>query len=107
MSAFKDQLAADLESVFYNDDDFAEAISYTPYGGTAKNVKALVDYGEGEQYQGSGAYDVRAALFVRVADLAAVTNKDTVVIDGQTWGVVGAEKINDGLEWRIELNRDT
>ena len=106
MVTLKETIQDDLDT-FYNTEEFAESVTYTSFGRWPSSLPALVDYGEGEQYQGSGAYDVRAALFVRVADLAAVTNKDTVVIDGQTWGVVGAEKINDGLEWRIELNRDT
>ncbi len=110
MSSFKDQLAADLESVFYNDDDFAESISYTPHGGTAKTIKALITYGEGDEagqeWRVPDTYGVNATIQVMASGtygLATVTNQDTLLIGERTWNVIGAHKINDGLEWLIEI----
>jgi hypothetical protein len=40
---FKDQLAADAVNIFLNNNEFAEEIVYTPKGGTAKTIKAIVD----------------------------------------------------------------
>jgi len=43
---FKDQIASDAVNVFLNSDEFAESISYTPRGGVAKIVKAIVNRGQ-------------------------------------------------------------
>ncbi|MFA5346131.1 MAG: hypothetical protein WC315_07650 [Candidatus Omnitrophota bacterium] len=41
--AFKDNLAQDATKTFLNSDEFAEEITYTPKGGIAKVIKALVN----------------------------------------------------------------
>jgi hypothetical protein len=41
--AFKDNLAQDVAETFLNSDEFAEEITYTPKGGAAKVIKALVN----------------------------------------------------------------
>lgn len=105
--SFKDDLADDLENVFYNTDEFAESVSYTAYGYWPKTIIAIITQGDGDEYQGSNSYAVNAMMLCTVADLATVTNKDTVALaDGTAWGVVGARKVNDGLEWEIQLNKD-
>lgn len=35
-------MALDAVGVFLNDDEFAEEITYTPYGGTPRTIKAIV-----------------------------------------------------------------
>ena len=106
--SFKDQLAADLTAVFYNTDGPAESVTYTKDGYWPKTIKAIVTYGEGDEYRGVNSYDVNATMTCMVSDVSSsVTNKDTVQIGTETWGVIGGNKINDGLEWKIELNKDT
>lgn len=39
----KSQLSQDAISVFLNTDEFAEEVTYTPYGGTPSNIKAIID----------------------------------------------------------------
>ncbi len=39
---FKTKLDDDVNNKFLNTDEFAETISYTPYGGAAKPIKAIV-----------------------------------------------------------------
>ncbi len=41
--AFKSDLAQDAAKTFLNSDEFAEEITYTPKGGVAKVVKAVVN----------------------------------------------------------------
>lgn len=41
--SFKDLLAADAINTFANLNEFAEEIVYTPYGGTAKTISAIVE----------------------------------------------------------------
>lgn len=40
---FKSDLAQDAAKTFLNSDEFAEEITYTPKGGTAKVIKAVVN----------------------------------------------------------------
>ncbi|OPY15243.1 MAG: hypothetical protein A4E66_00162 [Syntrophus sp. PtaB.Bin001] len=97
-------------STFYSTDDFAQDVTYTPSVGTAKVIPAIIDYGKGDEYQGSNSYDVNATMQIQaVGDdgITVVTNKDVVTIGVDTWNVIGARKINDGLEWEIEINRET
>lgn len=41
--AFKENLAQDAAKTFLNSNEFAEDITYTPKGGTAKTIKAIVN----------------------------------------------------------------
>lgn len=41
--SFKDQLKSDSLNTFLNTDEFAENIAYTQKGGTAKNIKAVIE----------------------------------------------------------------
>ena len=41
--SFKDNLKRDALNSFLNTNEFAEAISYTPKGGTQKTIKAIVN----------------------------------------------------------------
>lgn len=38
----KTQMATDMKEVFLNSDEFAESITYTPYGGSAKTINAVI-----------------------------------------------------------------
>ena len=38
----RDQIAEDVDSVFLNEDDFAEEIRYTPVGGVGRDITAVV-----------------------------------------------------------------
>lgn len=40
---FKDQLKKDSAAVFFNTSHFGEEIVYTPYGGSAKTIRAMVN----------------------------------------------------------------
>lgn len=40
---FKDQLKNDSLNIFLNTNEFSEVITYTPKGGVAKTIKAIVD----------------------------------------------------------------
>jgi hypothetical protein len=41
--SFKDQMAKDMAVTVLNTNEFAEVITYTPYGGTAKQIAAQVE----------------------------------------------------------------
>ena len=102
-------IGADDLSIFYNTDDFAVDVTYTPSGGEAKTIPAIIDYGRGDEYQGSNSYGINATMQIQASGddgIASVTNRDTVTIGTETWAVIGARKINDGLEWEVEINKE-
>jgi len=104
----KDQMAADLAAIFYNTDDFAESVTYTPADATpAKTISAIIDYGQGDEYKGADSYGVRAVIRVQASEIAQPARKDEVTIGTDTWVVIGADLIADGLEWIIEVNKVT
>jgi len=97
-------------SEFYSTDDFAQDVTYKPASGSAKTVPAIIDFGKGDDYRGSNSYDINATMRVQASGddgVETVTNKDSVTIGSDTWGVIGARKIGDGLEWEIELNKES
>lgn len=102
-------IGADDLSIFYSTDDFAVDVTYTPGAGAAKTIPAILTYGEGDEYRGSNSYGVNATMQIQATGddgITSVTNKDTVTIGTETWAVIGARKINDGLEWEVEINKE-
>ncbi|SDU38348.1 head-tail joining protein [Desulfobacula phenolica] len=110
MSAFTDQLQADLDSVFFNTDEFAQTVVYTPKAtGVGTSIAALVDYGvqdnNGHGKKGDGytwtvvcQRNLRSAFdHGRTRDVVTVEFKasdvpdphylDTIEIDGAVWTV--------------------
>ncbi len=41
--SFKEMMKTDVENVLLNTDEFAAEISYTPSGGTARTIKAVIE----------------------------------------------------------------
>lgn len=104
---FKTQLTTDL-AVFFNTDEFAESVTYTPSGGTAKVINAIVTYGEGEEYKGADAYNIEATMEIQANatnGIATVGVGDSITIGTDTWKVIDAKKISDGLMWSCIISR--
>lgn len=97
----KTSIAADMENVFFNTDEFAESVTYN---GTA-NVPALVKYLEDLDDGRSGIRVARAEIFVRSSDVQTPSYRDTVVIGSRTWRVARIEE-GDGNTWTLGLERD-
>ena len=67
---FKEQVEADVAAVFLNEDEFAESITYTPTGGVARTILAIVDrQDETIEYRDGGQVRVRVRE-IHVADHA-------------------------------------
>ena len=101
---FKDQMANDLDNVFFNTDEFAVEVVYTPKAtGVGQSIKALVDYGLPENIQGNRGdgytwtltceRDVRsdfvhgntrsvATVTVNASDIPEPKYRDIITIDG-------------------------
>ena len=84
MTTFDTQLTAELASVFFNTDEFAESITYTPSGGTSKTVKMIPD----EEDPGSQTLAPPGdsmIILVQSAEVTAPLRGDTYTIGGITW----------------------
>ena len=97
---FKEQIATDLETVFFNADEFAISANYN-------GTDILVI--EADSFLTStgipGVTQPTRSIMVLQADGANVKVGDKVVIDEQTWHV-GPGPMLDGGVWTVTLNRE-
>lgn len=72
---FKEQLASDTKSAFLNTGEFAESVTYTPKGGTAKVINAVINRKRLDPaYEDTGRTLInQAELFVANDAIAGVT----------------------------------
>lgn len=80
---FKAQLVTDLTTGFFNQDEFGESASYTPNGGTAKTI-TVVPAEEDYASQAAPPPGDSEIYLVQVADIAAPTKGDSMVVGGVT-----------------------
>ncbi|MFW5909194.1 MAG: head-tail joining protein [Thiohalospira sp.] len=88
MATFADQLKADRDAIL--NQEFGVAATYTPSGGTAKEIRVLLDR-SGEQAEGE-VFVVQGAvvdLYVDRDDAPDLGPGDTFAIDGTTYEVNG------------------
>jgi hypothetical protein len=104
----KEQILAD-QDIFYNTDDFAESVVYTPHEGAPKTIPALISYGSGEEGQGADRYGVRATVRIKAGDVAEpnTRGRDALTVGTVEWTIIGAERSASGLEWILQVNRKT
>jgi len=110
--AFKDQMAADAANIFLNTDEFAESISYTPYGGAAKTIKAIVTRNRispDSQEQGRvliNQVEIQIANDVTNGIATVTKGQDTVSLpaflggSASTWRIVDILD-HDSAMWRL------
>jgi hypothetical protein len=94
-------MAADLDSVFFNTDDFAESCTYTPAAGSAVVISVIFD----KLYDGqSGVGSFRYFCTAKTADVSAAKPGETMVIGGVTYKIKDPpHNTNDGTS-EIELS---
>ena len=81
----KTQLTTDLP-VFYNTDEFAETVSYTPIGGAAVDISAIVTReGAHQEPYVRGPSTAIGSVMVKKSDVSNPQHGDTYVFDSQTW----------------------
>jgi len=94
----KTNIAADL-SAFFNEDEFAEEVTYA-----GSDITALVFYAENPAKE-SGSTVQKATLFVKVSDVATPAYRDAIVIGSDTWYM--QSRLNgDGYVWELAIERD-
>ncbi len=79
--SFKDQLAADAESVFCNADEFAEQVTYTKRNGQSRTISAIIDRDPVSVATG-GTF--MAKMLVHVPNSAAGIQSSEVNVGGDT-----------------------
>lgn len=109
MSAFTDQLNADMTNVFFNTSEFGVAGTYTPSGGSAVVIGlildqpfAAVDPLTGVQVE---SHDFEATC--KASDVSAAGPGATIVISGVTYYVVSEPQNSiDGLHAVLGLSKE-
>lgn len=101
----KTDMAADLTNVFFNTDEFAESISYTPKGGAAATIKVILS-DEDATIQSPTAPGDHMVVVAQYTDIATPQRGDTFTINSITWYfveiVLGGRA--EGL-WHIRVSR--
>ena len=101
---FKTQLATDMDA-FFNTDEFAESVTYTPFGGSAQTITArLTD--EDPTIQTPAPSKDSAILIVKYSDSTAPAKGDTFTINSETWYLV--EIVQGGRSegvWHLRISR--
>lgn len=97
---------ADLAAIYASAE--ARDVTYTESGESAQTIPAFVMSGQGDQFDGADRLGIRAVLRALAYGSDGVLQIDhgaAVIHEGATWDVISARKVNDGLEWEIEINR--
>ncbi|MHB8109762.1 MAG: head-tail joining protein [Syntrophorhabdaceae bacterium] len=103
MSTFQDMITSDLDNVFLDTDEFAQAITYN-----SASIKAIVHHGprrkSADQIVSCDAW----LEGVKVSDVATPAYRDTVVIGANTYRVLIDDQTQpegDGFSWVIDLKK--
>jgi hypothetical protein len=85
---FKDQLQADVQSVFFNAGEFAVAGVYTSADGLINNkaILVIIDYNTDLARTDVGAAAM-ATLTIKLSDIPRPARYDTVTADGKTFTI--------------------
>ncbi len=79
------QLTTDLSS-FFNTDEFAETVSYTPKGGSAVDITAIVTReGAHQEPYVRGPSTAIGSIIVKKSDVSNPQHGDIYSFDSQTW----------------------
>lgn len=102
---FKDQMTADLE-VFFNTDEFAVNILYTPVDDFARAITGIPAYGK--NLAAAGSSDPAMAMMslsVMQSEVPAPQYDEKMEIDGIEWRIRRISE-GDGYTWNIDLEKD-
>jgi hypothetical protein len=110
--SFQDLMASDMDDVFLNSSEFAEEITYTPNGGTAATVTAIVTRTRPGPAGGQEGRSQRASIEIVVSKTTVPTvikGKDLVVTNdvngtSRDWIVVDVLD-SDTASWHLLCNK--
>ena len=103
----KEQMLADMP-IFYNDDEFAEEVDYTPVGGAETQITAIVDrdYSFQEPYL-RGPDTATALISVQKSEVVNPQYGDIFGFDSQVWELEPTNNVvyEDEEEYEIMIIR--
>lgn len=103
--SFAEDIAADLALIF-SSSEAGEAVQYAPKGGLARDINAIVSYGQDlENANWGAALEAAATAWVREIDIPAPEAGDALTVSGKTWTVVRKLSRQAGL-WKLQLTSD-
>ena len=97
--AFKDDLANDLQNIFFNTEEFAELVDYN-----GNSIKAIVDFSTDLNYATPNVYAI-ASVLIKKIDMPEPIIGDTVTIGGILW-VVFQILQGSGDTWLVQVRKD-
>lgn len=112
----RDQILSDVKNTFLNSNEFAETVSYTPYGSSPRSIKSIVfrDRLAGDGPDRGVALTRRAEILIANDATEGVSSvdkgRDTVAFPLQlgganvTWTVLEVLSKDDGA-WHLEVTR--
>lgn len=100
---FASQLSTDL-AVFYDTDELAVAMTYTPASGSASSVTGVPFYGDAADVDSVGDFGKTARFRLRVSEVATPDRGETLTVGSDVWEILFAEKSADGLEWILTVS---
>ena len=102
---FRTAAAADLTAVFFNSDEFADEIVYTPNGGAPATITAILTE-EDPTIQTPAPPGDTMIVLARHADISSPGRGDAFAIDGEDWHFVEivAGGRAEGI-WHIRASR--
>lgn len=94
----KSRIADDAKDVFLNTSEFAETVTYTPSGGIAQQIPAVVVREPAAADDGSTGLErhVFADLIITLEDIASPSTKDIINFDSKDWNIVSIVTPGDG-----------
>jgi hypothetical protein len=101
---FKDFMADDL-AAFFNVDEFAEEVTYTPTGGVAVVVGAIVEAEQNQVMTGARTSRI-GSIYIRGSEVASPGYRDSVTINGTVWRVIQVPGCADAGVWKLGIQRD-
>jgi len=103
----KTQMESDLDSIFFNTDEFAKSVTYIPLGSIlGETVKIIINASDESLQDPQPAAD-EMIIEVQESEVASPNAQgDTFTIDGETWYLIEnlAGPKATGI-WRLRLTR--
>jgi len=101
----KTQMETDVGTVFFNNDEFSEDVSYAVYGGSTSTIKAIItpeiDLAESDPGQVA-----QGRALIKVSDLANPTRHDTLTTAAAIVWRVDDVLGGDGYVWTLQVSTD-
>jgi hypothetical protein len=101
---FKQQLEEDIQKIYFNVDEGATVVVYTPKGGAPTTVEALIVSKTDLEIDVKGASS-NLEVMVKKSDIPTSRYGDKILIEGDMWTVYRVLWGNPGANY-LEVRRD-